>query len=396
MNCPEFRESLDNYELLDDRELADFECHAQLCDACRRELEFYKSIIQTTASLPIPDPPVDLVDRVNARIDNESKLNRMISGIAWSVRNNAYRYAAVAACLVVGLAVGLNSGMIKDGLSGGGDDGVIRERTVSETQHPVSAQPDTADEETAEADNETEPEPEQEKDFNPPNRVKDDVSVSAEKTLAAQVKPTAAPESAAEKKPLNSLPVKTGSPTEKTDVPSLKETAQTTTDAPAAVQSIATEAPVINTPAATATVEAAPAATEESIGKYTIARANYYIPKDETAAAEEVTEEPSAEEYEIKKAGYQIAQGDYTGNVKEAGGVSSVSISDKIVVNASDADAVAGEISNFGIPSTNGFYTTVTSTFYELLSKLDAEGIEYSYSLQYSSGDKVVFKLVMR
>ncbi|MGN1116854.1 MAG: hypothetical protein ACI4TH_09810, partial [Candidatus Ornithomonoglobus sp.] len=111
---------------------------------------------------------------------------------------------------------------------------------------------------------------------------------------------------------------------------------------------------------------------------------------------EAATDEPSAEEYEIKKAGYQIAQGDYSGNVKEIGGVSSVSISDKIIVNAADADAVAGVINSLGIPSTNGFYTTVSATFYELLARLDAEGLEYSYSLQYSSGDKVVFKLVMR
>ncbi|MGM9936807.1 MAG: anti-sigma factor family protein [Candidatus Ornithomonoglobus sp.] len=398
MNCSEFRKSLDNYELLDDRGLADMECHAQMCDMCRSELEFYKSIIQTTASIPIPDPPADLIDKVNARIDNEPRLAGTVNNIVWSVRTNARRYATLAACLAVGLAVSLNIGVIKDSLSGGGDDGVISEHNVSATQVPDPVKSDAADGETektisaAEQAQSESSSQKQQDNVSDAKQTMEAVSVSAEKKLVPQIKETEEPKAISDvsKAPSVSLPIKTNSPDVTEVATSSVITAETVIKTPVPETDSATEAPVISSRTA------APAATEKSIGKYTIARANYYIPEEETAEAETVTEEPSAEEYEIKKAGYQIAQGDYSGNVKEAGGVSSVSISDKIIVNAADADAVAGVISSLGIPSTNGFYTTVSATFYELLSRLDAEGIEYSYSLQYSSGDKVVFKLVMR
>ncbi|MGN0164466.1 MAG: hypothetical protein ACI4EA_12960 [Candidatus Ornithomonoglobus sp.] len=394
MNCSEFRKALDNYELLDDRELADMECHAQLCNECRSELEFYKSIIQTAASIPMPDPPADLIDKVNARIDNESKLGRTVNNIIWGVRNNARRYATLAACLVVGLAVGLNSGVIKDSLSDGSDDGVISEHNVSATQAPDTVKPEAADAETDETVSTDEPE-QKEVSGQKGQQISEAVSASDEKKPVLQIKEAAEPKITAEavvKAPSVSLPVKTNPPAATENALS-ERAAETAAKIREAEEDDTSEAAVSSAPSKAADT---PAATEKTIGKYTIARANYYIPDDETAMAEATTEEPSAEEYEIKKAGYQIAQGDYSGNVKEAGGVSSVSISDKIIVSAADADAVAGVISGLGIPSTNGFYTTVSATFYELLSRLDAAGIEYSYSLQYSSGDKVVFKLVMR
>lgn len=392
MNCLEFRKSLDSYELLDDRAITDMECHAQMCDSCRSELEFYKSIIQTTASIPMPAPPPDLIDKVNARIDSEPGLNRTVNNIVWSVRNNARRYAALAACLIVGLAVGLNRGVIEDSLSGRDDNDVISEHTVSQTQAPASESSDTAEKETEAVVNTDEPEQKEQVSESNERQTRETVSVSDKKTTESRIKETAAPEITTEavvRASSVSLPVKPNSPVGTSESVLSGRTAEPEAKAPAATENTVTEAPETITSAAT------PEATERAIGKYTIARANYYIPEDDTAMAETATEEPSAEEYEIKKAGYQIAQGNYNGNVKEVGGVSSVSISDKIIVSAADADAVAGIISILGIPSTNGFYTTVSSTFYELLSRLDAEGIEYSYSLQYSTGDKVVFKLVM-
>ena len=404
MNCSEFKKSLDNYALIDAEELADMECHAEKCDICRSELEFYKSIIQTAASIPVPEPPADLIDKVNARIDSEPRLNRTVNNIVWNVRNNVRRYATLAACLAVGLTVGLNSGVIKDNLTGSGDDGIISERSVSATQTP-NKNSDSADTETDNISSIDEPspteyDPQTTQNAEPTKKpITEAASVSAEKKLTPQVKKTEAPKPTYKtvvKAPSVSLPVKTAAPTVSVAIAPPTEKTETVIKTPAPEVNNITEAPAINSRETVAAPEETPAETEKSISKYTIARANYYIPEAETAKADTVTEEPSPEEYEIKKAGYQIAQGDYSGNVKEAEGVSSASISDKIVVSKADADAVANVISSLGIPSNNGFYTTVSATFYELLARLDAEGISYSYSLQYSSGDKVVFKLVMR
>lgn len=373
MNCSEFKELLDDYALLDAEGLRGLEAHALICAECGRELEFYRSVIQTTASLPIPDPPEDLIDKINARIDAEPRLRIAAERAARTAGRSIYRYGTIAACLAVGLAVGLNSGRIKDCLFGGADSGIISETTISETAAPVQ----TAEASAVSA-------PSDEKPSEPP---------AIRTTEIPRAKPAAV---------INTAPAETAAPAAKVPVKAAPAAAPAKTAAPVktekstlapVVTEAVTEAPTIRIYKEEPIVKELP--TENVSGRYTIAHGNYYIPETETAQAKE-TDAPTAEEYEIKKAGYQIAQGNYSGNVKEAGGVSSISISDKIIVAKADADAAAAIINELGIPSTNGFYTTVSATFTELLARLDAEGLDYTYSLQYSSGDKIVFKLVMK
>ena len=60
MDCSEFFRMLDNYSSLSGTQLAELEAHAAECDKCRNELEFFKHITKTAASLKAPSPPSDL------------------------------------------------------------------------------------------------------------------------------------------------------------------------------------------------------------------------------------------------------------------------------------------------------------------------------------------------
>ena len=48
MVCKDFFDLLDNYESLNENQHNELELHAQSCENCRNELEFFKSIILTS------------------------------------------------------------------------------------------------------------------------------------------------------------------------------------------------------------------------------------------------------------------------------------------------------------------------------------------------------------
>lgn len=131
MICSDFYELLDNYESIRDEQRIEMEKHVSECETCRKEYEFFKSIISTSASIPSPKAPDTLIDKVNAKLDAESA--RPV-GIRWNFRV----FSTVAACLAVGLAVGINNGYIKDNIENADTDGVIAEIVVS-TQEPEEA-----------------------------------------------------------------------------------------------------------------------------------------------------------------------------------------------------------------------------------------------------------------
>lgn len=362
MNCSGFRELLDNYEGLDEIQLNELEKHTEQCAECRRELEFFKSIIQTTASIPMVDPPKDLLDRINERIDSESASAHTVSRIVYGIRDNARRYASIAACLMVGLAVGVNSEYIKDRLTDNKDGGVIS-TTVHDTKESSTDEPGTA--------------------------------VPAETEASDEVRSETTKKPAKKKKPVSSFKPKVNAIPAKTAAPSRQNT-PTVIPKPA-VEAKATEAaiPAVTEAAASATEQATPNVTVRSLGNYKIVQ-SYTLPQEETAAAE--TEAPTeitdVESYALRTESYQIATSNYSTQVNSVS--PEQTISDKIIIGAADAETVSGFMSRLGITYNNGYYMTSMNKFYELLMLMDEAGIAHDYVQQYSTDAKITFKLILR
>lgn len=133
MICGEFCELLDNYESLSEKDRTEMENHASKCETCRSEYEFFKSIISISSSIPSPKAPDTLIDKVNAKLDAEAAASKRF-GL------NLRIISGVAACLAIGLAVGVNNGYIKEHIENTDTDGVISEKVVStaeEKDYPV-------------------------------------------------------------------------------------------------------------------------------------------------------------------------------------------------------------------------------------------------------------------
>ena len=125
MICSEFFALLDNYESITDEQRAEMEKHTAECETCRKELEFFKSVMCNLASIPTPEAPKTLIDKVNAKLDAEKPV---VVGFKWNFRV----LSTVAACLAIGLAVGINNGYIKDIITNNSTEGVISQ-TVAGT-----------------------------------------------------------------------------------------------------------------------------------------------------------------------------------------------------------------------------------------------------------------------
>lgn len=143
MVCSEFRELLDRYESIDELDRECMEAHCDFCDECRTEMEFFRLIINISASIPCPAPPKTLIAEVNDKLDEMAVPPVGGKVKSWSIK----RYATLAACLAVGIAVGVNSSYIKDRLNDNTDDGVIREtvssvNSVDETDMPETVTAD--------------------------------------------------------------------------------------------------------------------------------------------------------------------------------------------------------------------------------------------------------------
>lgn len=133
MDCEKFAKMLDNYENLSDFDKAQLEDHAKVCPECKRELEFFNSVISITKTLPRIDVPDNFLDTLNARIDKESKPQ----SIVLHLRTNARRYFAAAACLMLAVVIGANRDMLMGRMSSGdNENGVIT--TITTVDTPVS------------------------------------------------------------------------------------------------------------------------------------------------------------------------------------------------------------------------------------------------------------------
>ena len=132
MNCDKFNECLDNYENLSDetkqRKWINTHWNVQIAKV---NLKFMRSIISTAKSLPDINVPVDFMEKLNVRIDEEEKKKaRITRRVMRNVRRNWKQYTAAAACFALVAVVNVLTAICSSIRSNGNDDGVIQEETV--------------------------------------------------------------------------------------------------------------------------------------------------------------------------------------------------------------------------------------------------------------------------
>lgn len=321
MICSEFRELLDRYESIDELDRECMDAHCDFCDDCRSEMEFFKSITAISASIPCPTPPKTLIAEVNAKLDKMAVAPVGGRTKSWSIK----QYATLAACLAVGIAVGVNGGYIKDRLSNNSGDDVISETvTVTDTGNTLTDEAvDNMDVETATVETKK------------ATRVNDG-KVGDDK-----------PASSAETKPV------------------IADSNNKTENTPAATVK----------PVATPDVTPAAPQTPEKVEDVAVA------PVPETT--------PSVNDYAIVGEGRAVAY--YSVGTRDS--VSKGAIADYILISDEDMGAVFSIMSEMGVSSSDGYYMTNRTDFYQMLDRFDAEGIEYDYQLIHNTGKNIVFKL---
>lgn len=376
MKCSEFAQLLDNYANLDQKQLDELEQHAAECDKCREELEFFRMITETTASLASPIPPSDLIDKINDRIDNEPK-QRIFVSVMENIRVNLRHYAMVAACLVVGVIVGLNSKMMNERISGTDNDGIIK----SEIHTSENGTDQVSENGTGSVSGPVltpqlpEPTASTDKDHSNTNTVipETDNSVNKGRSVAESSAP---------------VPARNESSGYSYNVPqrAALATAQPETQQQSAANDVQYTQPATNADnitAASATTETVP---EQSNDVYTVERDGYHLPEE----TQETVSEGTVNEVES----YSLAQNE---NTEEYGySVQNSDVSpDQLAVSYDDADRVISILSEFSIENNGEACIASSADFDVFLSQLDAEGIEYNYIPRGGAGDTVVFRIAL-
>ena len=377
MDCQKFSAMLDSYANLDDEQIKELEEHAMNCKKCRLELEFFRSIISTAADLPTIEPPADLLSRINDELDKQNSHIgvRTIDRITRNVRVNIRRYATAAACLLVGVIVGLNSGMIIDSLEGKDSGGVIREQ-VDRTSGTSESEIAPSEENTVSV---TEAVP----------KMPLATSVPLSPTNMPVKKESENKTSVSDMMPKSSgdvfTPVQTSKPgsEEKPVWTAPAETSVVSTAAP-----VTTEPPVISEPVK----EPEPKADESN--KYVMS-SEYHMPDEysyngeKDVTEEEVTEQPGVESYSLAT---EEAEYSY---VDESTASRSANINPgQLIIDVSSVDRVVSIMNELGVENSGVAYVASADIFYALLDRLEAAGIEYSYT-QNDSGDNISFKIIL-
>ena len=408
MDCSAFRKALDSYANLSELQKNELSEHACVCEECQRELDFFNSITQTAASVPFIEPPKDLLKLINERIDNESDDNT--AGVSYKFRTISKRYAALAACIVLGLTVGLNSDVINDKINGGDNEGVISS-SVTESKSPSVSEGDTREIETELPTAVPEKPDEQGLEENAA------VSAAASSEQPAVSAPTASPNKVQNKvkQPVaNSNPTSAPSANRKTSsasgktayAPSVSANSNTpaaNNTAPVSSNSEALSVKQDSVPDSTASPSATQAAASSTaqpesengeIQKYTIQRDSYHVPEEQTAQNDvQDTDQSDVQKYSLATDSGRVAYGYYEKPASER--VVTRSISDYIIVPEASIEKVVAIMNELGVMSSAGLYMASRSNFFDMLSRLEAENIEYNYSLKYSSGDKISFKILL-
>ncbi len=395
MDCLKFAQMLDSYTNLTAEQISELEQHAAACESCRKELEFFRMITDTASSLVSPSPPPDLIDKINGRIDSEPSRGAFETVIG-NIRSNIRQYAMAAACLVVGIVVGVNGKMLSDRISGADKDGVISQQTVTSDKGGSAEQTETALDNASEK---TEPTGgEAEADGTVSENVPAAATATASESAGAQR--TAAPVSgAAANADVNSRERRTQSAAVSEPsapaVQSPSRAAASATETQAAAGNTAAAAGAETVRETEAAIETAPseipqeepAETEASESAYAIAPDKYHMPDEkQTAYADAEPEDDNGVE------NYALAEG-------ENGSVYSYSrerVPDQLAFDQSYIDAVANIINDLGIQNNGNACIASSDEFDSLLVRMSLEGIAYNYIPKGSSDGVIVFKLVLR
>ena len=365
---------LDNYAGLTDAELSELEKHAAECEACRGELGFFKSIMNTASVIPVPEPPLDLIDKVNSRIDRIPAATRRLDSLKNNARAHIRPIMTVAACLAVGIVVGLNQQAIRDRLTDNSTDGVIS-TTVSVTdsggkdigEYEINEVPVVEDAQPAVI-----PEPVQ--------PAAKPVVTKAPAATAVPARATAKPSFKPSAEQRVTLPVITQAPAAPS-VPAAPSAPAVPVPAPATITATAATAePVIAT--------AAPKQEAIVNSRYRIARGNYHIPETAMATAAPTAEPKSAE---IVKEDYQIAMGSYDVVTEEE---KEELLQNKLIVSEADIKTIVDCMNRSKVRGTTTGYVASSSAFANFLAMLDAQNIYYNFIRNKSGTGEITFVLL--
>ena len=88
--------------LLEDVELRGVHEHAQSCESCRRDLDYWLAMTKGLGEMPQPSLPIGLVERTNARLLSELERSNARSGMGWLLGGlTIWGWGASAATLYV-------------------------------------------------------------------------------------------------------------------------------------------------------------------------------------------------------------------------------------------------------------------------------------------------------
>ncbi len=396
MDCLKFAQMLDNYSNLTEAQVSELELHAAECEDCRKELEFFRMIADTTSSLASPSPPPDLISRINSRIDSGPR-SRTLDSVIANIRSNIRQYAMAAACLVVGIVVGVNGKMLSDRISGTDNDGVISQQTAE-------TRTDTGSENTANAGSpaQTEATPFAEPEAAVPADRADAGSGAVSDAGGAEAK-NAEPHRTDETIPrrTDETAVRTNTSGRRIEQNSSaagnESSASVSTAAPEAYTQASAGSEAVQPEQETAAVQAEEAVTEThqtqqpdieaNDNTYTIPSDTYHMPDEaQTAYAAQANEEDNGVE------NYALAE-DSAGSVY---GYSEEKIPDQLAFDQSYVDAVANIINELNIKNNGEACIASSDEFDSLLVRMSLEGISYNYIPRGSSDGVIVFRLVLR
>lgn len=399
MNCDKFNECLDSYENLSDETKLEMEKHTQECENCKSELEFMRSIISTAKSLPDINVPVDFMEKLNVRIDEEEKKKaRITRRVMRNVRRNWKQYTAAAACFALVAVVTSNSNMFVNKMNGN-DDGVIQEETVvtdsdgntssTSTTTPVVSQDNTGEsqptvfEETVEN---TIPENKPSKSTTPLATAKPKTSTSTNSNsmrnsvVANSGKSTSSPIVSSEVQnsvapSVSSTPVKSDESAVSAEVKT--ETNENTSD----VQTYSQDDGI-----AVANIDVQ--SDERPV----------YDESDDNANNSRAVKSDVEDGYKLAKGSRsQIAYGRYYKLDKDGNPIEEPEENKpigSIVISSKDADEALSVIRQYSYDEDGEFYTTSSDRLTSMLSVLTGQGIGYSnYTPAYEG--EVTFKLVI-
>lgn len=433
MDCGKFAEILDRYADLSADEIDELNDHADNCEKCADELSFMRSIIYTVGSLPPIEPPADFLDTLNVRLDNElskeKRLKRFMRKSAPYIR----KYGSIAACLAVGITIGMNADTLVSHMNGN-DDGVISSTVSYSTDAPVvsdtndiavvttaapsAASPNFAPVQTPALSAKSKPNvtmpPIPNAATAQPSLQAKTPAASAKNTQSAPaIKPQYTVPSSANTRTVYSAPIGTATATNAPIADDVKPVpaADDTTAKPAFDEATAKPAPAVannmSTPdtAASLNARAMPASetSDDGIAAYADVPAPVRIAPNVNPT--QITDTPPA--YSVVRVNeddseqYAVLQdlsedtSDYSIVSPQPETVEAYApLSSTIVVKAEDADRVKEIVAVFINGTYGNYYMITAKDMNTMLGQLDRENIWYNANIT-DSGDKVSFKLVV-